>query len=445
VLSTTSLPWGRPRHELLLLVLVGLAALSVVQRVSEQDVSRTCQTRAFAHARLTIGDCIGDTLDRSRYGGRLYSNKAPGMALLELPAYAIARPGRPETWNAEDDRRLWALRVLCCGVLFLLGAAVVGRVAEGVAPGFGGLVLVTFSLGTLCASFAATSFDHVPAAALGFGAFALLWSRRPLAAGLAAGLALLVEYEAAAIVLLLCAYAALGGLRRAARFAAGVVPGASLLGAYDWAAFGAPWHNPLRYSDNVYRQEHAHGLLGIHLPNLHATRLVLVGDRGLLVTSPVLLLAAGGLYLLWRRGLRAESLVCAAVAAAFLVAECGYFDPYGGGSPGPRYFVPALPFLAVGLAAAFAALPRLTALTAAASVVASTALMLTWAPLKSYPGTVWRQLGDVVVQRGDSLLVRSLAANVLDWAGPIRLDAAAVVCALAAAAFALSLHGAQAR
>ena len=46
-------------------------------------------------------------------------------------------------------------------------------------------------------------------------------------------------------------------------------------------------------------------------------------------------MAAAGLYLLWRRGFRAEALVCAAVTAAFLLAECGYFDPYGGGSPGP--------------------------------------------------------------------------------------------------------------
>src|SRR5919201_6305238 len=40
----------------------------------------------------------------------------------------------------------------------------------------------------------------------------------------------------------------------------------------------------------------------------------------------------------------------------------GYFDPLGGLSPGPRYFVPALPFLALGLADAYGRWPRATAL-----------------------------------------------------------------------------------
>jgi hypothetical protein len=61
----------------LALALVAVVACSVVLRINVQDESRTCQIRAFVHARLTIGDCIGQTLDRSRYHGRLYSNKAP--------------------------------------------------------------------------------------------------------------------------------------------------------------------------------------------------------------------------------------------------------------------------------------------------------------------------------------------------------------------------------
>ncbi len=38
----------------------------------------------------------------------------------------------------------------------------------------------------------------------------------------------------------------------------------------------------------------------------------------------------------------------------------GYFLPYGGVSPGPRFFIPAVPFLAVGLAPAFARIPIAT-------------------------------------------------------------------------------------
>ena len=422
-----------------MLALVAAVSLSVVHPINVQDESRTCQVRAFVHARLTIDDCIGQTLDRSRYNGRLYSNKAPGMALLEIPAYEVARPPLPAAWHSGGDLRVWTERLLCSGLCFLLCALLVGRVAEGLAPGFGGSALVTLSLGTLMSAFAVTNFDHVPAAAIALAAFVLLWGRSPLAAGLAAGLAVLVEYEAAAIVVVLAAYAAWLGGRALTRYALGALPGIVLLGAYDQAAFGAPWHNPLRYSDNVYRADHARGLLGIEAPNAHATWLVLAGNRGLLLTSPVLIMGAAGLFLLWRRGFRAEALVCAAVTAVFLLAECGYFDPYGGGSPGPRYFVPALPFLAVGLGPAFARWPRLTAALAAVSIVATTALLLTWARIWSYPGTVWKQVYDVVAHRGDSLLVGLLSKNIVDWAGPSRLQAAGLVCALAAGALALTL------
>ena len=73
-------------------------------------------------------------------------------------------------------------------------------------------------------------------------------------------------------------------------------------------------------------------------------------------------LAAAGLVLLWRRGLRAEAFACGAVTLLFVLLSVGYFDPYGGDSPGPRFLVPALPFLALGLVDAFARWPRLTAL-----------------------------------------------------------------------------------
>ncbi|MHB8469828.1 MAG: hypothetical protein ACYDCH_08750 [Gaiellaceae bacterium] len=86
----------------------------------------------------------------------------------------------------------------------------------------------------------------------------------------------------------------------------------------------------------------------------------LVGSRGLLVVSPVAVAAATGLALLWRRERRAEAAVCAAITIAFVLLDAGYFPPYGGTSPGTRFLVPALPFLALGPAAAFERLPRLT-------------------------------------------------------------------------------------
>src|SRR5438309_5984523 len=291
------MPWGRPRHELLLLALVAIAALTPLQRTTPQDTSHFCLSRALEHGRLTVDGCVGDVEDRSAYGGHLYSNKAPGLAVLATPVAAVLDLHPPTVMRANPTWRLWVVRVLTSGLAFVICAFMVGRVAEGLAPGHGGAVLVTFALGTLVAPFAAAGFDHVPTATLGFAAFLVAWRRRPLASGLLAGAALLCEYEAAIVVVAIGVYVAVRAGRTALRYALGVLPGAALLAAYDWAAFGAPWHGPLRYSDNRYRVAHEQGLFGLHLPTGHGIRLTLGWPFGLLVVSPVLVAAAAGLVL----------------------------------------------------------------------------------------------------------------------------------------------------
>src|SRR6185312_3074687 len=97
-------------------------------------------------------------------------------------------------------------------------------------------------------------------------AFALAWRRRPLLAGLAAGAAVDVEYQAAVIAVILGIYIALQGRRAAAGYIGGLLPGAVLLGSYDWAAFGAPWRLSYRYVTNQFAAEQSAGFFGIHLP-----------------------------------------------------------------------------------------------------------------------------------------------------------------------------------
>ena len=42
-----------------------------------------------------------------------------------------------------------------------------------------------------------------------------------------------------------------------------------------------------------------------------------------------------------------------AVAAVYFLYNAGYWLPFGGGTPGPRFLIPTLPFLALGLAVAW--------------------------------------------------------------------------------------------
>lgn len=437
------LPSRRPRFEPLLLLLVALVALLPVNEASDPDASRLCLSQALVHGHLTVSPCIGDSVDWSHYDGRIYSDKAPGMSVISIPFVEAVRMRPPADWPPSGDLRVWAVHVLTTGVAFVLLAAAVGRLAEGLAPGFGGAALVSFALGTLAGPLADSGFGHVPAAALAFWAFLLLGRRRPLAAGCLAGLAITVDYPAAAIAAVLALYAALGGWRRLLRYLAGVLPSLALLGAYDWAAFGSPLHLSYEYLGTPSAAEgQSSGLLGVGLPVWNSVSQVFVGDRGLLLCSPILLAAAAGLVLVGRR-YRTEALVCAVVAAVFIAANCSYYLPYGGTSPGPRFLGEMLPFLAVGLGPAFQRWRLATSALATASILPTTALGLTWSSARPYPGTVWRQILDAVSQGRGSALVRELSNNLLTWAGTGRAAAAACVAGLAALAIVVSLLGSR--
>ena len=131
-----------------------------------------------------------------------------------------------------------------------------------------------------------------------------------------------------------------------------------------------------------------------------------------------------------------------AVAFAFLFLDCGYIFPLGGLSPGPRYLVPALPFLALGLAPAFARRFRLTAALTVVSVVAMTGVTLTWPNGPPGAGTIWSWIVSVPVDLGSSRLVHGLVENVLARVGPGPVYGAVLVSLCAAGALAVSLLGA---
>jgi hypothetical protein len=432
-------PWAKPRYELALLALVAVAALTPLYVESTQDLAHYCLSQAIVAGLLDVEPCAGGGPDIAFYGGHIYSNKAPGMSLLSIPAVEAVRLPAGSNGIFPSEVRLWAVRVLTSGLAFLVCAFLVGRVAEGLAPGTGGAVLVTFALGTFVAPFAAAGFDHVPTAMFAFGAFLLAWSRRPLLAGLSAGLAYFFEYEAAAIVLLIAIYVLLLGWRPLGRYVLGVFPGVAISGAYSWIAFGRPWRIPQHYDLFSFADVKPGGLLGVHAPTLRSIRLVFVGDRGLLVATPVVVAAAVGLWLLWRQGWRAEALLCAAVTAAFVIGETGYGDPYGGVSAGLRYMIPSLPFLALGLAPMYARWRALTACLAGISIVAIAGLTATWASTSTYPHTIWYQLYLAARRGADSNLYSALTNNVLGHLGASAPFAELIVLIVTVAAFAFAL------
>jgi hypothetical protein len=181
--------------------------------------------------------------------------------------------------------------------------------------------------------------------------------------------------------------------RRALSFAAGALVGIIPLLAYNWWAFGSPLH--LSYSGFEIQSA---GFFGVRVPSLRVALELLLGKKGLLVMSPVLAMAAAGVVLMYRAGRRAEALAIGGIAAIVLLYNAGFHldrsdiraavHPFGGASPGPRILSPILPFLGVGLAAAYRRFPIATL----ASAVVSAGWMITattTAPLVYEDISVW--------------------------------------------------------
>jgi hypothetical protein len=410
-------------RRVLLTVTILFAAFSLAYGEGWPDVSRLALTQSVAYdGSLRIDRFARQTEDRADFGGHSYSDKAPGVSFLALPSLEAARgvgavgPRERELGVWHDRWLLWTLRILTGGLAFAAAVALVAMAAHRVAPETTTVVAVTFALGTMALPMAATVFSHVAAGSLAFGAFLLCRRGGPrawLAAGAAAGAAFVFEYQAAIAAAIVFVY--LVGRTRSARaaalYVAGAIPFVAALAVYNAEAFGSPLHFSYRYESATFQQQHT-GFFGLSVPSLHALVHTLFGKRGLFVVSPVLVLAAVGLVLLWRRGLRAEAAAAGAVVVAFAVFAAGYFDPYGGLSPGPRYFEPALPFLALGLPEAYRRWPLPTTGLAGVSILATLYQAGTWGPNYDW-STIWW------------------------WAGAPRLLGFALVLAAVAAAVAL--------
>jgi hypothetical protein len=376
------LPWRAYRLEPLVLALAAVVALGVVHGQTAQDVTRLGVTYSIAvDGTLELERSAREGSDYAIYDGRYYTDKAPGMTFLAVPPFLVSRVVTagvtPGQWRPRTDYQLWWLRIATSGVAFLLCVFAVGRAAEGLVPRTGAATAATFGLGTMMSPLAATMFGHVTGACLGFAAFLLAWRGRYLLAGLCAGGAIVVEYQLGIVAAVLFLYVVRDGVRPLGRYVLGTLPPLGILALYNQLAFDSPFHLSYRYVSSVFAEDQSRGFFGITVPRADGLVEVLAGFKGLLVFSPVLVPAAAGLVFLWRR-YATEALVCTAVTALFLISTAGYFLPYGGTSPGPRFFVPALPFLALGLPFAFRRFPLPTAVLAFLSVVMTSITLLTW-------------------------------------------------------------------
>ena len=331
---------------------------------------------------ITHSPVLGNANDRIKVGDDYYSDKPPGLSVVGTGVYAVLRVfgcrmiGTDPRLAGVRFRmfNFWMVALLVAlpaalGVYLFracLGPLKLGWLTKD-------LLAASFGFGTLMLTYAVTFNNHVPAAVLVVGTWAVLLAReahaertpaRAALLGFLVALAAAIDLPTggtAAVALAIYLLVTGRSWREMVAFAAGalapvllhgvsqsMVTGSPLVAElypryWHWEPGGAGPHVPcywLHPTGTDTNQEGAVSYLG------H----VLVGPRGWLTLTPAMVFGLVGLGVcLWRPGLRRRG--PALLLLAMLIVVVGYYvgwatrRNYGGQSYGMRWFIALTPLV----------------------------------------------------------------------------------------------------
>lgn len=337
----------RERHRLAVLVAAGifLAALFTGLIVS-REAPEAYDTRIMLQVTRSILDDGGFRVVDDEFGfNSPYASYGLGMSLLFLIPSAIADATGGDAANAAMMTNAFAFGLTAIALLALArtmdlrwsrAAAVAGLTAAG----------------TMLLPYAGSGYSELALAgaiALGLTAVGASTRGRRWAAplgGVAVGMATLLRTDSllavapAVVAGVLLAVPADRRRQELVRIAAGATPFLVVWAWYNAVRFGNPW--TLGYAGTEgFAGDFPAGLFG----------LTLSPARGLLWYAPLLLVALAGARAAWRLN-RPLALAAAIVLVGRLILFASWSSWWGGVTWGPRFLVPAMPALAVGLAGA---------------------------------------------------------------------------------------------
>lgn len=353
-----------------------------------------------------------NTGDWSYYNGKYYSNKSPGLSFFALLPYAAAEYVCSRLLPEKEPQQVLIstyISTICtvavCGVIIcltlfhLLTFFFAFQVPHAV------LATLACGLGTLLFSYSTTFYSHVPAAALSFLSFALAMHIRhgttknlrfaALGAGFAASLAVLIEPSTILMLVAVAGYlcTCTSGRRALPLFVLGCLPAGVVQCWYNTVCFGGPLNSSYDYANDMVMVRINGRLFG--WPRLeNIAGLLVLPYRGLVVSSPIYLMALPGILLLLNQERwRIEAVTFIGISMLFLLYIAGFYAWHGGSSVGPRYLVPAFPFMFMLTVFAAPRFPKMFIIVAAVSFVINLAITVVG---NEIPAEIYNPLRDVI-------------------------------------------------
>jgi len=383
----------------------------------------------FVHKTFKIDAYHENTGDKSIQDGHYYSDKAPGIVFLALPAFAVSIAilrsldvplDSAKGWLASS----WITTVGSVGLITALGGvAMFAFLCRLVGQCYAFVTTLVVFLGAAPFPYATMLFSH--AAVIGLICIAL-WAisdeitppatgkdqatgyrlpsdisplqsdgrwiegegngargpgsdqcptpsvKRYLLAGLCCGLAIASEYTAATAAGGVLLLAFLSGPKRAFCLALAAVPALLLIPAYNWACFGSAIAFGYHHLARPEFQGMNNGLFGITFPpKASSAYLILLSPaRGLFFWTPFLVMSFFGFKEFFAISRKLFSISCLAIVLQ-VICISGYYMPSGGAALGPRHLAPILPFASIAAALGLRRFPNLGALLGFYSIIFS--------------------------------------------------------------------------
>lgn len=314
-----------------------------------------------------------NTADKALQGGHYYCDKAPGLSLAAAPVFGLlAMSLRSLVIDPANPLFAYLLTLIVVSIPSALSFMLLFRIIRSYTGGDASAAAITLAtaLGSICFTYSTQFYGHEFAASLAISALYIIFMpmregrgvsvRELLLCGLLCGAAVVSDYPAALPCAVIAALAFLHAKPRWNIFwlAAGAIPPLAVLAAYNAAAFGNPFS--LGYFKEAlpkFASGNTRGLGGVTLPDFTVMmKLLFSPQTGLLWLSPFLLFAFSGAVRAFRHSGWKKYLAIGAMVIFILVLlmNAGYYEPYGGYVPGPRFLTTGIPFLSIAIAAGWA-------------------------------------------------------------------------------------------